>query len=79
MEGSPELASMATPLALGDKLCFSTVHGKVVLTDLDGQPIWSHALGGTSHAPPVAAGGLLVVGGDDGFVYAFRQVRRTND
>ena len=75
MQGSPELASMATPLSLGDKLCFATLHGQVVLTTLDGRPLWSYELGGSSHAPPVTAGGLLVVGCDDGYVYAFRAVR----
>lgn len=72
MQGSPELASMGTPLSLGDKLCFATLHGKVILTDLDGRPLWSHDLGAPSHAPPVAVNGLLVVGCDDGYVYAFR-------
>ena len=73
MQGSPELASMAAPLAVGDKLCFATLHGKVILTDLDGRQLWSHALGGPSHAPPVAAAGLLVVGCDDGSLHAFRE------
>lgn len=72
MQGSPELASMGTPLSLRDKLCFSTLHGKVVLTSPDGRPLWSYELGGPSHAPPVAVNGLLVVGCDDGHVYAFR-------
>jgi hypothetical protein len=73
MQGSPELASMAAPLALGDKLCFATLLGKVILTDLDGRQLWSYALGGPSHAPPAAAAGLLVVGCDDGSLYAFRE------
>ena len=73
MRGSPELASMATPLALSDKLCFSTLQGKVMLTDLDGSLLWSYELGGPSHAAPAAASGLLVVGCDDGALYAFRE------
>jgi outer membrane protein assembly factor BamB len=76
MRGSPELASMAAPLSLGDKLCFATLQGSVVVTDLDGRPLWSFELGGPSHAPPVAAGRLLVVGCDDGFLYGFREVPR---
>ena len=72
MQGSPELASMAAPLALGDKLCLATLHGEVILTDLDGRRLWNYALGGPSHAPPAAATGLLVVGCDDGTLYAFR-------
>jgi len=76
MQGSPELAAMATPLALGDKLCFATLTGKVFLTDLDGKHLWNYRLGGPSHSPPVAAGGLLVVGCDDGNLYAFREGRQ---
>lgn len=41
MNGSPELTSMESPLALEDRLCFSTEYGEVVLTNLDGQQIWN--------------------------------------
>lgn len=74
-ERAAELESMGTPLTLGDKLCFATLEGNVVLTDLDGKQLWKHALGGPSHASPAAAGGLLVVGCDDGNLYAFREQR----
>jgi outer membrane protein assembly factor BamB len=75
MQGSPELASMATPLTLGDKLCFSTMAGEVVLTDFDGKRLWNYKLGGNAgHSAPVAAAGLLVVGCDDGRLYAFKEV-----
>ena len=73
LEGASELVSMAAPLALGDKLCFATLKGKVVLTKLDGTHLWNDELGGPCHAPPVAADGLLVVGCDDGNLYAFRE------
>jgi len=76
LEGAPELASMAAPLALGDKLCFATLLGKVVLTKLDGTRLWSYDLGSPCHATPVAADGLLVVGCDDGNLYAFRESPR---
>lgn len=73
MHGSPDLASMAAPLALGDKLCFATLQGKVILTELDGRRLWSYQLGAPCHAPPAAANGLLIVGCDDGNLYAFRE------
>jgi outer membrane protein assembly factor BamB len=73
LDGAAELASMAAPLALGDTLCFATLAGQVVLTKLDGTRLWSYELGASSHAPPVAAAGLLVVGCDDGSLYAFRE------
>jgi outer membrane protein assembly factor BamB len=76
LEGAPELVSMVAPLALGDTLCFATLTGKVVLTKLDGTRLWEYELGGPSHAPPVAACGVLVVGCDDGNVYAFREGER---
>jgi len=71
LEGAPELAAMAAPLALGDKLCFATLEAGVVLTKLDGTRLWNYELGGPSHSSPAAADGLLVVGSDDGNLYAF--------
>jgi outer membrane protein assembly factor BamB len=73
LKGWPELAAMGTPLVLGDRVCFATVAGKVIVTDPDGTRRWSFALGGTCHATPVAADGLLIVGCDDGHLYAFRE------
>jgi outer membrane protein assembly factor BamB len=73
LQASAELASMAAPLALGDKLCFATLLGKVILTKLDGAQLWNYGLGGPCHTPPAVAHGLLVVGCDDGNLYAFRE------
>lgn len=73
LEGAAALEAIAAPLALDDKLCFATLEGKIALTDLDGKPLWSHELGSPCHADPVAAGGLLVAGCDDGHLYAFRE------
>jgi outer membrane protein assembly factor BamB len=69
----PELASMGTPLVVGDQVCFATVSGKVVLAESDGKERWKYQLGGTCHATPIAADGYLLVGCDDGHLYAFRQ------
>jgi outer membrane protein assembly factor BamB len=69
----PELGAMATPLVVGDYLCLATVHGKVLLTEPDGKPRWTFQLGGACHATPVAADGHLLVGCDDGQLYAFRE------
>jgi outer membrane protein assembly factor BamB len=44
----------------------------VALVAPDGKKLWTAKLGGTCHAPPVAADGLLAVGCDDGFLYGFR-------
>jgi hypothetical protein len=74
LEGAVELASMAAPLVLSDKLCFATLQGKLVLTQLDGTRLWDYELGGPCHAPPAAAAGLLIVGCDDGCLYAFREL-----
>jgi outer membrane protein assembly factor BamB len=73
LKGNPELAGMTAPLALGETVCFATAAGKLIVTDPDGTRRWSFQLGGTCHAPPVAADGLLLVGCDDGHLYAFRE------
>jgi outer membrane protein assembly factor BamB len=71
--GSPQLAAMATPLVAGDYVCFAVTTGKVYLTEPDGKVRWTFELGGSCHASPVAADGFLLVGCDDGQLYAFRQ------
>jgi outer membrane protein assembly factor BamB len=76
LEGAPELASMAAPLVLDEVFCFATLQGKIILTKLDGTQLWNHVLGGPSHAPPAAVDGLLVVGCDDGNLYAFRSAQQ---
>lgn len=70
--GWPRLASMGTPLVIGDHVCFATVAGKLCVTEPDGKERWSYQLGSTCHATPIAADGHLVVGCDDGHLYAFR-------
>ena len=72
LKGYPRLASMGAPLALGDMLCFATRKGEVLLVKPDGTRLWSFKMGGTCHVSPVAADGLVVVGCDDGWLYAFR-------
>ena len=71
--GYPQLAAMGTPLVAGDYLSFAATTGKVYLTESDGKVHWTFQLGGTCHASPVAADGFLIVGCDDGFLYAFRE------
>ena len=68
----PKLAAMGTPLVAGDQVCFATVSGKLCITELDGKERWSHQLDGPCHASPVVADGCLLVGCDDGRLYAFR-------
>jgi outer membrane protein assembly factor BamB len=69
----PRLAAMGSPLVVGDLVCFATVSGDVFLVEADGKVRWQHKLGGTCHATPIAADGYLLVGCDDGRLYAFRQ------
>lgn len=68
----PQLAAMGSPLVVGDAICFATVSGKVCLTEPDGKERWAFQLASTCHATPVTADGYLVVGCDDGHLYAFR-------
>jgi outer membrane protein assembly factor BamB len=81
--GWPRLASMGTPLVIGDLVCFASIKGEVVLvrpnlataTDryLAQQTVWSAKLGSTCHSSPIFADGHLLIGCDDGRLYAFRQ------
>jgi outer membrane protein assembly factor BamB len=81
--GWPRLASMGTPLVLGNVICFATRAGDIIVTRpeatsvkerfLRHEQLWSYKLGGSCHFSPVAADGLLVVGCDDGFLYGFRE------
>ncbi|MCK6471606.1 MAG: PQQ-binding-like beta-propeller repeat protein [Planctomycetes bacterium] len=63
---------MTTPVALDGKTVFTKRNGTIVLLDRDGKMLWSAKMGGQSHADPAVAGGVLVVGCDDGKLYAFR-------
>jgi outer membrane protein assembly factor BamB len=72
IKGATALAAMTTPLVLGDTICFTTLAGQVVITDPEGKQLWSVSLGSALHSSPVVAAGALVVGCDDGYVYAFR-------
>jgi outer membrane protein assembly factor BamB len=76
LKGAPALGGMNSPLALGDKVCFVSATGKVVITELDGTQLWSFQMAGTCHATPVAAAGTLLVGCDDGRLYAFQEKPR---
>lgn len=73
LKGWPELASMGTPLVIGDKLCFAGVNGKLQIVEPDGTRRWHFQMAGTCHATPVAADGVLLVGCDDGHLYAFKE------
>jgi outer membrane protein assembly factor BamB len=73
LKGWPRLASMGAPLVLGETVCFATRKGELIVTKPDGTQLWKTRLGGFCHSPPVAAAGLLVVGCDDGKVYAFKE------
>jgi hypothetical protein len=82
ISGWPRLASMGAPLVVGDLICFASVKGEVILirpdlatiTDryLRHETIWSAQLGAACHSSPIAADGHLLVGCDDGRLYAFR-------
>jgi hypothetical protein len=76
LRGGPCLAAMGTPLVLGQKVCIAARDGRIVLPEPEGGVLWTGQRGSASHASPVAADGLLAVGGDDGNVQAFRGERR---
>jgi outer membrane protein assembly factor BamB len=71
--GSTYASPAGSPLPLGDKLCFTTKKGEIVLAGPDGSALWTAELGATCHASPAAGEGLLVVGDDKGTVHCFRE------
>ena len=81
--GWPRLATMGTPLVLGDTICLATRAGELLITKpnyakprgrtIMHKQLWNYKLGGTCHATPIAADSHLVVGCDDGYLYCFRE------
>lgn len=67
------LSATATPLVLGENVCFVSREGKLILAELQGKEVWTYAMGATCHSSPVAADGLLIVGNDQGWIHAFRR------
>ncbi len=46
--------------------------GRLYVVDLkDGKEIWSYEIGAAIFGCPAVAGGFIVIGADDGRVYAF--------
>jgi outer membrane protein assembly factor BamB len=73
MLGWPKLGSAGTPLIMNDKIAFASMYGELVVTDFTGKVLWQFKLGSTSHASPTIANSVLVVGCDDGKLYAFKE------
>jgi outer membrane protein assembly factor BamB len=83
--GWPRLASMGTPLVLGDLVCFATVAGELTIIrpehgSIEGplllhKTIWSEPLGASCHSSPILADEHLLVGSDDGKLHAYRASR----
>lgn len=75
LRGASSLGTVERPFAAKGQLIFGTRAGTLVVTDPDGNRLWSAQLGGSCHASPVAAAGYLLVGCDDGYLYAFREAK----
>jgi outer membrane protein assembly factor BamB len=56
----------------GDAVLFGTGDGRLVMLALDsGRERWSYEIGEPVGSSPAVASGMVVVGCDDGAVYAF--------
>ena len=56
----------------GDRVVFGSGDGRLYIVNRDdGREIWSHEIGEAVTASPAVIDGLLVVGAEDGVVYAF--------
>jgi outer membrane protein assembly factor BamB len=62
----------ASPVIVGDLVVAATMDGRLVLLGLvDGRERWTYEIGGAIAGSPAVAGGLVIVGSDDGSLYAF--------
>ena len=62
----------SSPVVVGDKVVFGSGDGRLYLVSLaTGERIWSYDLGKELNASPAVADGLVVIGCEDGMVYAF--------
>ena len=53
-------------------LSFGSQDGRVYLVNMaTGQQLWSYEIGRELNTSPAVAGGLVVMGAEDGVVYAF--------
>lgn len=66
------LVAMSAPLATGDRLVIATRDGWLNLADHSGKVLDQHELGSKAHAPPIAAGGFVLVATDGGRLRAFQ-------
>ncbi|MGE3803225.1 MAG: PQQ-binding-like beta-propeller repeat protein [Gemmataceae bacterium] len=79
----PRLASMGTPVVAGDLLCFASTRGELLIVKPDlatlsartpgNQILWRGKLDSTCHSSPIVVDGYLLVGCDDGLLYAFKR------
>ena len=71
VEGSPVIA--------GDRAVFGSAGGVLSIIDLkDGATVWQYNIGATSVSPALTDT-LLVVGSDDGNVYAFKPIKKADN
>jgi len=65
--------SNAGPLVIGDRVLLGGDDGYLrLLTLAEGRSVWSYRVGGPIESSPAVANGYVVVGCNDGYVYAFR-------
>ena len=57
---------------VGDKVLVGSAHGRLYMVSLDqGEEIWSFEIGESIISSPAVVNGLVIVGSEDGNVYAF--------
>ena len=61
-----------SPVICGGRVVFGCGDGKLyVLRLADGKEVWSYEVGDGIDSSPAVAGGVIAVGGLDGWVYLF--------
>ena len=62
----------SSPVVVGDKVVFGSGDGRLYLVSLaTGKKLWSYDLGKELTASPAVADGLVIIGCEDGALYAF--------
>ena len=61
------------PVACGDKVVFGSGDGRVYLLDVKtGKELWKYEIGQAVFSSPAIAKGMILIGSNDGSLYAFK-------
>jgi len=72
VDSSPVIVAARPGSPQGDKVVVGSEDGRLYIVNLaDGKESWTYEIGAAITGSPAVAGGLIVIGADDGGVYCF--------